>query len=212
MSVRMFSLQKLLGQEERIFGLLESSAQVARNSVQALVAYNQSPEKILPVDEFVRLRLVDKQITQQVDQAIYETFLTPLDREDIARLSAVLYKIPKMVDKFAARLSLSPPGVRRTDFSMQIGLLERAVDIVTQLIRYLRKEDLAWIEQLNFQLQQLESSADRQMIELYRDMFSGYRDAIEIIALKDLYEQLEKVIDRCRDAGNVVAQIALKNS
>ena len=49
-------------------------------------------------------------------------------------------------------------------------------------------------------------------MELYRDFFSGQHDAIKVIVLKDLYELLEKVVDRCRDAGNVISQIVLKNS
>jgi uncharacterized protein Yka (UPF0111/DUF47 family) len=43
-------------------------------------------------------------------------------------------------------------------------------------------------------------------------LFSGKYDAVKVIVLKDLYELLEKVVDRCRDAGNVITQIVLKNS
>jgi uncharacterized protein Yka (UPF0111/DUF47 family) len=50
------------------------------------------------------------------------------------------------------------------------------------------------------------------MMSLYKDLFSGKHDALQVIALKDLYELLEKIIDRCRDAGNVIAHIALKHS
>jgi uncharacterized protein Yka (UPF0111/DUF47 family) len=58
----------------------------------------------------------------------------------------------------------------------------------------------------------LESEADKHMMTLYKDLFSGKHDPIQVVALKDLYELLEKVIDRCRDAGNVIAHIVLKNS
>jgi len=47
---------------------------------------------------------------------------------------------------------------------------------------------------------------------LYRDLFSGRHDALKVIVFKDLYELLEKIIDRCRDVGNVIYQIVLKNS
>jgi uncharacterized protein Yka (UPF0111/DUF47 family) len=43
-------------------------------------------------------------------------------------------------------------------------------------------------------------------------LFSGKHDPMQVIMLKDLYELLEKVIDRCRDAGNVIAHTALKHS
>jgi uncharacterized protein Yka (UPF0111/DUF47 family) len=43
-------------------------------------------------------------------------------------------------------------------------------------------------------------------------LFGGKHEPIQVVALKDLYELLEKVIDRCRDSGNVIAHIVLKNS
>jgi len=72
--------------------------------------------------------------------------------------------------------------------------------------------DLNAIRNLNDKLQQVEGDADKAMMDLYRDLFSGKYDAVKVIALKDLFELLEKVIDRCRDVGNVISQIALKNS
>ena len=50
------------------------------------------------------------------------------------------------------------------------------------------------------------------MVELLRALYRGEKDPVSVIALKDLYDLLEKVIDRCRDAGNVVYHIVLKNS
>jgi hypothetical protein len=50
------------------------------------------------------------------------------------------------------------------------------------------------------------------MNELLRDLYSGKYEAIRAIAVRDVYELIEKVIDRCHDAGNVVMQIVLKNS
>ena len=206
----MFSLQKLLGQEEKIFALLEASAQEARNSVQALVKISKSLNDTLVLDEFARLRQLDKKITQEISSAAYTVFVTTLDREDIDALSGALYKIPKMVDKFTERLLLSPPGVRAVNFSRQIELLEEATDVVVEMVRTLRKEDLRKISHLNEQLQSVEAQADEQMLELHRELFNRPRDILEIIALKDLYEQLEKVIDRCRDAGSMIARVALK--
>jgi uncharacterized protein len=47
---------------------------------------------------------------------------------------------------------------------------------------------------------------------LLRDLFHGEYDTKQIIFLRDLYELLEKVIDRCRDAGNIILQVVLKYS
>ena len=209
----MFSLQKLLGKEDKFFTLLEASAEEARSSVQALVRLSKTLDNPPPVDEFAYARQKDKHITRQISDAVYTTFITALEREDIEDLSTALYKIPKMIDKFTTRLLATPQHVRGIDFSKQISLLERATDIVLELVKSLRKGmDLERVKDLNDKLQFLESEADAHMMALYKDLFSGKHEPIQVIALKDLYELLEKVIDRCRDAGNVIAHIALKHS
>jgi uncharacterized protein len=209
----MFSLQKLLGKEDKFFTLLEASAEAARASVQALVKLSKTLDQPQAFDEFAYARKKDKEITSQISEAVYTTFITALEREDIEELSNALYKIPKMIDKFTTRVLVAPQYVRGVDFSKQIHLLGRATDIVLELVKSLRSGmNLEKVKELNDQLQFLESEADTHIMSLYKELFDGKHDAIQVIALKDLYELLEKVIDRCRDAGNVIAHIALKHS
>lgn len=209
----MFSLQKLLGKEDKFFTLLEASAEEARISVKALVKLSKDLEKPSGTEEFAYSRRKDKQITQEISTAVYTTFITALEREDIEELSNALYKIPKTVEKFTERALMAPQHVRGVDFSKQIGLLEQATDIVLALVKSLRDGmNLEKVKELNDKLQFLEGEADKHMMTLYKDLYCGKRDPVQVIVLKDLYELLEKIIDRCRDAGNVIAHIALKNS
>ncbi|HWV98288.1 MAG TPA: DUF47 family protein [Candidatus Acidoferrum sp.] len=209
----MFSLQKLLGKEDKFFSLLEASAEEARTSVQALVKLSKDLDKPVAMDEMTYSRRKDKQITKEISEAVYTTFITALEREDIEELSNALYKIPKTVEKFTERVVLAPQHVRGIDFSKQISLLERATDIVLELVKSLRDGmNLDKVKDLNDKLQFLEGEADKHMVTLFKDLFSGKHEPVQVILLKDLYELLEKIIDRCRDAGNVIAQIALKNS
>ena len=209
----MFSLQKLLGKEDKFFTLLEASAAQAHASVQALVKLSKSLDQPVAMDEFAYSRRKDKQITGEISTAVYTTFVTALEREDIEDLSNALYKIPKTVEKFTSRLLVAPQLVRGIDFSTQISLLERATEIVLELVKSLRKGmDLELVKELNDKLQFLEGEADKHMTALYKELFSGQHEPLQVIALKDLYELLEKIIDRCRDAGNVIAHIALKHS
>jgi uncharacterized protein Yka (UPF0111/DUF47 family) len=209
----MFSLQKLLGKEDKFFGLLEASAEEARTSVLTLVKLSKDFEKLTGLEDFTYSRRRDKQITQEISAAVYTTFITAIEREDIDELSNALYKIPKTVEKFTERILIAPQHVRGIDFSKQIGLLERATELVLELVKSLRNGmDLEKVKELNDKLQFLEGEADRHMMTLYKDLFSGHHDPVQIIALKDLYELLEKVIDRCRTVGNVISRIVLKNS
>jgi len=209
----MFSPQRLLGKEDKFFDLLEASAEEARNSVHALVRLSKDIDKSTATDDMAYARRKDKAITQELSDAVYTTFVTALEREDIEALSNALYKIPKTVEKFSQRALLAPHYVRGVDFSVQISLLERATEIVLELVKSIRKGmNLERVKDLNDKLQFLEGEADKQMLALYRDLFNGNHDPVQVIVLKDLYELLEKIIDRCRDAGNVISHIVLKNS
>jgi uncharacterized protein len=209
----MFSLQKLLGKEDKFFTLLEASAEEARASVQALVKLSKDMEKPTQLDEFAWSRRKDKRITQEISEAVYTTFVTALEREDIEELSNALYKIPKTVEKFTERVLLAPQHVRGIDFSKQVDLMARATDILLGLVKSLRSGmHLETVKELNDKLQFIEGEADKHMVTLYKELFNGQHEAVQVILLKDCYELLEKVIDRCRDAGNVIAHIALKNS
>ncbi len=209
----MFSLQKLLGKEDKFFNLLEASAEEARSSVQALVSLSKNLEQPPAVDNVAFSRRKEKEITKEISTAVYSTFITALEREDIESLSNALYKIPKTVEKFTERALLAPQYVRGIDFSKQITLLDNACSVLVDLVKCLRGGmHLDQVKELNDKLQFLEGEADKHMVTLYKDLFSGTRDPLQVIVLKDLYELLEKIIDRCRDAGNVIAHVALKNS
>ena len=209
----MFSLQKLLSKDDKFFDLLESSAEEARGSVQLLVPYLKSPDHVLSLDEFIEKRRKDKIITREIAEHLCVTFVTPLEREDIEALSNALYKIPKTVEKFGERLLIAPHFVKGLDFRQHAEMLTEATDIVLILVKELRSGvDLKQVKELNTKLQKIEGEADKLMLEALRGIYAANQDALRTVFLKDLFEILEKIFDRCRDAGNVVFQIVLKHS
>ncbi len=157
-------------------------------------------------------RLKDREITKEITQEVYTTLIAALDREDIESLSNTLYKIPKTADKFQARFRDSPDFARTVDFSAQLSLLDQATDALVQLVQSLTGMKLERVKALNDSLHEIEAQADKHMAALYKDLFSGKYSASQAIVLKDLYELLEKLIDRCRDSGNIIAHIVLKNA
>ena len=209
----MFSLQKILGKEDKFFTLLEASAEEARNSVRTLRKYLANPESLKTLDEFILTRRKDKAITAQISEALCTTFVTTLEREDIEALSNALYKIPKTVEKIAERIMLGPHFVESIDLSRQVGLLENATDMVVTMIRELRKGvNIERIRTHNDQLQAIEGDADNALLDKLKELYASQGNAIRVVFLKDIFELLEKVADRCRDAGNVINHIVLKNS
>jgi uncharacterized protein Yka (UPF0111/DUF47 family) len=99
------------------------------------------------------------------------------------------------------------------DFASRAAMLEKAADVIVQMTGQLRSGfKLDVMRDLNEHMQSIESEADRLILDLYRDLFTNERDPVKLLLRKDLFELLEKAIDRCRDAGNVIFTIVLKNS
>jgi uncharacterized protein Yka (UPF0111/DUF47 family) len=209
----MFSLQQLLGEGDKFFDLLEASAEEARNSMLCLVDFLKNPQKSGAMDEFVMTRRKEKKITEQISEELVRTFVTGLEREEIEALSHALYKIPKTVEKFAERYHLAGSQIKDVDFSRQAEAVEKTGEILVQMVKLLRKlPPLEKVKELNDRLQYVEGEADKIMLELLKELYAGKYDPIKTMIAKDLYELLEKVVDRCRDAGGVVTHIVLKNS
>jgi len=209
----MFSLQTIFGKGDKFYGLLEASAAAARESTRALVELIAAPPAQRSLEKFKLARQREKQLAAQISQELVNTFVTALDREDIDALSSALYKIPKIVEKFAERYTLASPRLGEVDFASRAAMLERACEVIEQMIGLLRKGmNIDTSKELNDKMQAIEAEADRLILELYRETYARETDPMRYLILKDLFELLEKAIDRCRDAGNVVHQVVLKNS
>ena len=212
----MFSIQKLLGRDQKFYDLLEASAQQADASVHHLIELLQkfeqhdTPENL---EQFAHSRREDKRITQELTEQLSKTFVTPLEREDIQELAAALYKIPKTVEKIGERILICPEDLAGQSFGKQVELLDQAAEMVLAMVKQLRHGINARnAREMNAKLQGIEGEADKLELERLRDLFKGDHSAKQIIFLHDLYGLLEKVIDRCRDTGNIILQVALKYS
>jgi uncharacterized protein len=209
----MFSLQKLLGKEDKFFDLLEASAEEGRTSVRALIKLVKSAAEARSLEDFVASRRNEKRIANQISEMVATTFVTALEREDIEALSFALYRIPKTVEKVGERILIAPQFLSGVDLSRQLAMMEKSTNTLLQMIKELRGGvNPEQIFRHNDQLQAIEGEADQLVLELLRDLYSGRHEPLKAVFLKELYDLLEKVTDRCRDSGNVINHIVLKNS
>jgi hypothetical protein len=212
----MISIPKLFGRDQKFFDLLEASAEEALTSTKLLSNYLQRIESYrsaADLDDFIQSRRKDKKITSRITEELCKTFVTPLEREDIEELSLALYRIPKTVEKIVERLSIYPGRLPLEGFVRQAQLLGQAAESVVFMVKQLRHgSNMEKISAANEKLQFAEGEADKYMLGLIKDLYQGSWDAKETVILQDLFEMVEKAVDRCRDAGNVVFQIVLKYS
>lgn len=207
----MFSLQKLFGKDEQFLDLLEASAEECRASVQAL-EHILRPGAKLGLDEFIDSRRKGKRVTNEIAELLTRTSVTGLEREDIESIANSLYKIPKTAEKFAERYIIFADRLHGVEWQTHLTLMEQATQTVLVMVRELRaKSHLEKIKGQNDVLQKVEGDADDLMLASLKALCAGTPDPIKVIILKDLYELLEQLIDRCRDTGNVISNIILKN-
>lgn len=207
-------LKRLMGKDDKFFVLLEAAAEEAYVSTKLLSELHRQigkPDFEKTFREISDSRRKDKKIGNSITHELCQSFITPIEREDIEALSNKLYRIPKGVEKIAERISICPAQFSHDIVEVQIRMLNQSAEILVELVKCLRKlGDVDRIENLYDRLQTIEGDADKLMVALVKELYSGNVEAKEVIILKGIYDQLEDAIDLCRDAGKVVFQTALK--
>jgi uncharacterized protein Yka (UPF0111/DUF47 family) len=209
----MFSLQTIFGKGDKFYGLLEQSAEAVRESAHALHELVTHSDRAPVMAAFASARAREKALAAQISEELVNTFVTALDREDIEALNSALYKIPKTVEKFAERYEIVAARLSDVDFAQRAQVLEQASAVVSEMIGELRRGlRIDPVKKLQDRLQTLESEGDRMLLAPYRTLYVEGNDAMRAMLAKDLFELIEKAIDKCRDVGNIVYSIVLKNS
>jgi uncharacterized protein Yka (UPF0111/DUF47 family) len=209
----MLSLQRLLGEDNRFLDILGASATEACQSVATLKRLLVERENAPSLKTFAVLRHKEKDLANEIAELLIRALVVAMEREDIEALADSLYRIPKTVEKFAERYIISMAQVSDVDFSRQVDLMERGCTAVEKMIRGLRHGmPFGELKQINANIQKIESDADDVMLEFLSRLYHPDYPKLKAIILRDLFELNEKVVDRCRDAGNVVMRVVLKNS
>lgn len=209
----MFSIQQMFSKGDRFQELLEAATQESRESVRLAIELMKPPRNTQNLDDLILARRKEKKISDQISNELVKTFITGLEREDIESLARGLFRIPKAAEKLAERLVMAGHHLDGIDFSKQADLMNKSVDAIQGMIHQLRDiKNLEKMKTFNDRLQLVEVEADKHMMQLLRDLYDGKYEPHRSMVLRDIYELMEKVVDRCHDAGNIVMHIVLKNS
>ena len=133
----------------------------------------KAPERTPGLEAFKLARQRERVASDKISQALVDSFITPIEREDIEALASALYKIPKQVERFADRYALARHRLDGIDFAPRAAMLEQAAGVVVEMVHELRGMELERMKQLNDRLRVLEAEADRLILELHRDIYSG---------------------------------------
>jgi uncharacterized protein Yka (UPF0111/DUF47 family) len=169
----MFSLQTIFGSGKQFYLLLDEAASAAYDSAKALHVMMKATDRQPALDAFKLARQRERTASDKIGQALVESFITPIEREDIEALGSALYKIPKQIEKFADRYALATMHLEQIDFAPRAAMLEQAAGVVVEMVHELERLNIDSMTALNDKLRSIENEADRLMLELYREIYSG---------------------------------------
>ena len=149
-------------------------------------------------------------VTHRVIHELNSTFVTPFDREDIYELITRLDDVMDSIEAAADFAVLAELGTLPVEMGRQVDLLQRAARCTVDAMgRLATMNDLAsfWIE-----VNRLENEADQVYRGLLSRLFSGSYDALTVLKLKQVADDLEEAADAFEHVANVVETIAVKES
>ena len=149
-------------------------------------------------------------VTHRVIHELNSTFVTPFDREDIYQLITQLDDVMDAIEAAADFAVLSELETLPKEMTRQVDLLQRAARCTAAAMgRLTTMTDLAsyWIE-----VNRLENEADQVYRGLLSRLFSGTYEALTVLKLKQVADDLEDAADAFEHVANVVETIAVKES
>lgn len=141
------------------------------------------------------------------------SFITPLEREDIQHITALLYKISKKITKTCINLDVYRVSHITNEMKEQAQTLLKSADELEFTVTHLKKiSEVNEITKSNIKMKELESHGDEIMHKAIADLFSGRYEAIDIIRYREIYKEIENALDACFSVSDAVLNIVLKQS
>jgi predicted phosphate transport protein (TIGR00153 family) len=204
----------LFPKEQKFFKLFRQDAANLKTGVLALqeLVYNyEDVEK-----KYQHIKDIEHQgdvITHEIFTKLRETFITPLDREDIHGLASGLDDVLDCIEGVASRMFYFKVAQPTPEVKKLVDIISKAVQQIFEAIDNL--ETLGHVHAFCKQINILEYEADVVCREAIADLFvktEKVEDIKDLIKLKEIYSRLEVAADRCEDVANVIEGIIVKST
>ncbi|XBH21630.1 DUF47 family protein [Jonesiaceae bacterium BS-20] len=148
--------------------------------------------------------------THAIMRRLNQTFVTPLDRDDIAGLASALDDCMDYMEEAADLIVLYKLEEIPAKVSEQISVLQRCAELTHEAMPHLRS--MGDLSEYVIEINRLENQADKAHRKLLAQMFDEITDPIHLMKLKEVVETLEDAADAFETVANMVETIALKES
>jgi predicted phosphate transport protein (TIGR00153 family) len=208
----MASIGQLLRGSDREF--LDLFERAAANAVRATGLLQEMltgfPETALLARDILVCEQDGDWLRHELIRRINQSFVTPIDRGDILRLSSALDDIVDFTEEVADRLSLygvEAPMLQAQSLADVLVDATRQIELAIPLMREFKS-----ISKHTIEVHRLENEADRIVRGAIASLFEGGIDPMVVIRWKDLFERLEDAIDATERAAFILEGIVIKNA
>jgi predicted phosphate transport protein (TIGR00153 family) len=201
----------LIPREIAFFDMFQKAAHNVTEASRLLKAMME--QYVDPVEQARRIKELEHVgdgITHDIVLKLNQTFITPIDREDIHGLASALDDILDLVEAISDRFVVfkivcpTAAAIKLADILHQSSV---AVGVGVDRLGKQRAD----LQECCILINSLENEADRVMRDAISGLFEEEKDPIAVIKWKEIYENFEEGTDRCEDVANILERIALKH-
>ena len=141
-----------------------------------------------------------------------DSFMTPIEREDILSLAIKLDDILDGIENTIAHFEMyafTEVNQYMRDF---VDYIAKSTDEAVKAMELLNKKDLVGMRQHAILIKDYERECDEVFRKSIKELFLVEKDPIRLIKFKDLYEQLEDIADYCQNVANTIETIIMRNA
>jgi hypothetical protein len=201
----------LLPREGKYFDRFNDMAQRIHEGAQTLNRFFQAESPVGPVaDHIKRLEHECDEISHEILRGIDQTFITPIDREDIHQLAVRLDDVIDLIDGTVRRVSLFHVDAPTPLSRPMSAIIVRATGELVEAVSALRKQK--GVKEACIRIKKLENEGDVAYQQAVASLFSEPIAPIEVIKWKDIYDNLERCVDQCAGVAQVLESVVLKHA
>jgi predicted phosphate transport protein (TIGR00153 family) len=205
---------QLIPKDVKFFDMTAEQVKVISDAVSYLKKMVEKED--YSEENFKKIKELEQQcdtLSHEIIDILNETFITPIDREDIHKIVNEIDDIMDLINVVANRLYIYKiKTVKNTYFPEFLENITDAVDAVKNAILSLKdiKKPRRILEYC-IEINRLENSGDSIREKAIMELFEKEKDPIEIIKWKEIYEVLETVLDSCEKVARTIEEVLVKN-
>jgi uncharacterized protein len=203
--------QLLRGSDREFFDLFErAGANIVRAAELLDEMLSGFPETQRMARDILICEQDGDQLTHEVIRRLNQTFVTPIDREDILRLISALDDVVDFTEEVADYLGLyriDAPMLQAQALAHVLLDATRQIELAIPLVREFKD-----ISKHTVEIHRLENEGDRIVRGAIASLFERGIDPMVVIRWKDIFERLENAIDSTERAADILDGIVIKNS